>query len=121
MRRLCLAGAAGLLMSACAHERTEMVPAMLDSASPEQVGRLSTALSAHLGRSNIKFGPGLVAGAGQLTVSPPPPADLETHSLAMPETYRLVLSDTMCVAIHQGSAAEIPLPGVLCSAVQKAD
>ncbi len=114
------AGLSTLLLIAAAHGLSacqtmpQREPARLETADAENVEALRQALAAAVGQANAELGAGDLADLSTIAVLPPPLHPLETHSLAMPVLFDLVIEKGRCLAVHQGTGEATKLPGVRC-------
>ena len=93
-------------------------PAVLANGEPETIEALKTALASALGRSQIELGPSDPTTSSVIMVPPPPLHPTETHSIAMPIAFKLLLKDGACIAVNEKSGEEFALEGVTCRAVE---
>lgn len=89
-------------------------PAVLTRADPATMERLKAALAGAMGRSQIELGPGDATQSSVITVLPRPAGPLDTHSLAMPTTFRLELQGKTCTLVRADTGARVALGGVDC-------
>jgi hypothetical protein len=89
-------------------------PAVLATASPENLSALRAQIGTALGRANPDFGPGDLTQTGVLSVLPPRLSDREGNSPALPVIFDLLLIDGACMARNRADGGDIPLPGVSC-------
>jgi hypothetical protein len=92
----------------------ERQPARLVTADAETLEALREALAAAVGQANAELGAGDLAEAVTIAVLPPPLHPLETHSLAMPVLFDLMIEDGRCLAVRQETGEAVELPGVRC-------
>lgn len=93
---------------------TAPVPATLDDADETSIASLKSEMGAALGRAKIEINDAALASDGRFSVLPPPPSPLETHSLAMPTTFDLMLKSGNCVAVNTRTGDEVALASVAC-------
>ena len=93
-------------------------PARLSSTDTATLSSLKAALSIALKRANIELAPIDLDTSSVVSVLPPPLAPHETHSLAMPITFDLVLRSDGCYAVRQDDETDAFLDGVDCVAVE---
>lgn len=91
-------------------------PAVLDGDEAGVRISLTAAAGALLGRPRIELGPGPVVGTTQITVLPPPPGPLETHSLARPELLAIERRAGICTLVRTATGETRPITGVTCRA-----
>lgn len=88
--------------------------AVLENDAPENLAALRAALGAAVGRAQIDLGPGDPTKSSVVTVLPPPVHPNETHSMARPTQFRMVLKDDACLAVRQDTGEAVMLEGVRC-------
>ncbi len=96
---------------------TADVAATINLADPATRSAVTTALAGAVGRAHVELGPTDADDATTLTVLPPPPGPLETHSLALPTRFDIVAHGGQCLAVRHDTGASWPLPGVSCKPV----
>ncbi len=103
--------AAGIL-AACQTTQTD-VPAVLVSNDAEALTKVKTVLADALGQASLELGP--AEDSSVLSVLPPKPGPLETHSTAMPTYFDLILRGDACYAVERESGTAYLLDGVACT------
>ena len=93
-------------------------PARLANLEVENVSALKAALSASVGRTNIELAPIEQDTSTTVSVLPAPLGAHETHSVAMPTVFHLVLKADKCFAVKQDDDTEVLLDGVTCQPVE---
>ena len=91
-------------------------PAVLANGEPESLDALKTALAGAVGRAQIELGPSDPTTSSVVTVPPPPLHPTETHSTAMPTTFKLMLKNGDCIAVNEKTGEVYALKGVSCRA-----
>ena len=110
---------AGLVaLSACQSASTAR-PAVLSSDDPADLTKLKTALASAVGRAQIELGPNDPTLSSTISVLPPPPGPLETHSLAKPISFSLLKMGARCLLVRLDTNESFPLDGVACEPVEK--
>lgn len=89
-------------------------PARLESPDEASISRLKAVLADALGRDTIRLGAGDLAADTTVTVLPPPPGPLETHSLATPIPFDIVMEGSQCYVIRRATSERYRLNGVDC-------
>ncbi|ESQ80333.1 hypothetical protein [Asticcacaulis sp. YBE204] len=106
--------AAALVLSGC-QTQAAAVPARIDLSDPAAHQAVTAALAKSVGRAKINLGP--VDPDGRvITVLPPAPGPLETHSTALPIRFDIVREGGKCYAVRQDTKARVALPNVTCTA-----
>lgn len=122
--KITLATLFATLLSACQMTNGETDPsaverpARLANLEAENMSALKAALSASVGRTNIEVAPIDLETSTSVSVLPAPLGTHETHSVAMPTVFNLVLKADKCFAVQQDSETEIRLDGVKCLAAE---
>lgn len=115
VQRAAVAIALGLGLGAAGCETAAMTgPARIEPLDEANLSALRAALGEALGRARVELGPENLAASSSVSVLPPPPGPLETHSLARPAVFDLVLEDGVCLAIARESGERVRLTGVGC-------
>lgn len=90
------------------------IPAVLTENSLPVMAKLKSHLASAVGRARVELGPEDPTMMTFISVLPPRPGTLETHSLAQPETFDLRLSGDACYAISRKTQDRILLDGIEC-------
>ncbi|MDJ0921428.1 MAG: hypothetical protein QNI84_09885 [Henriciella sp.] len=104
---------ASLWLGAC-QVTVAPVPAVLDPSDPAAVEALKQSLAEAVGKARVELGPEDLATSSSVSVLPAPLNPNETHSLAMPEQFDIVIEDGACRLIHRKSGETYPLKGATC-------
>ncbi len=102
------------LATACETATMQDGPARIDPVNGTTVAALRAALGTALGRARVTLGPEDLAVSSTISVLPPPPGPLETHSLARPAVFDLVLEAGTCLAVERETGERVRLDGVRC-------
>lgn len=92
----------------------DMTPATLTTDDPASIASLKTALGEAMGRVNIQIAEADLATATHVSVLPPPPGKFETHSVAMPVVFDIVLDDGVCTLLRRDTGEHYAAPGLAC-------
>lgn len=90
------------------------VPAVADLSTSDAVARAQIVLAQALGRGRVELGPHDGARAATLSVLPPPPGARETHYMAIPILFDVVLRDGKCHVIRRDTKQVYDLHGIAC-------
>ncbi|MCA8902272.1 MAG: hypothetical protein KDA53_13605 [Hyphomonas sp.] len=117
-RRLLAGLAAGtaLLTGAACQTHDPMTPARLETTDTENVAALESALAAAMGRAKVEIGVADLAVATRVSVMPPPLGEYETHSVAMPVQFDIMLEDGACALVRVDTGERFAAPGLACIA-----
>jgi hypothetical protein len=91
-----------------------MTPATLTTADAANIIILKAALSDAMGRANIEIAAADLTTATHVSVLPPPPGEFETHSVAMPVAFDIVLDDGVCTLVRRDTGERHAAPGLAC-------
>lgn len=92
----------------------DTTPARLTTADAANLTLLKTALGEAMGRANIEIAQADLTTATHVSVLPPPPGAFETHSLAMPVAFDIVLDDGVCTLVRRDTGEHHAAPGLAC-------
>jgi len=92
----------------------DMTPATLTTADAANIIILKAALSDAMGRANIEIAAADLTTATHVSVLPPPPGEFETHSVAMPVAFDIVLDDGVCTLVRRDTGERHAAPGLAC-------
>lgn len=114
--RMIFAGLFSAALGACV-----MTPdpqdAVLANTEADNMAALESALSAALGRANIKLGAGDLTAGSTVTVLPPPRGPLEMNSPAMPVHFTLMTDGNNCWLYRTDTDERFDAPGLACNAL----
>ena len=102
-----------LALPAC-QTQADMTPAMLTTDDAASIASLKTALGEAMGRANIQIAEADLTTATHVSVLPPPPGEFETHSVAMPVAFDIVLDDGVCTLVRRDTGERHAAPGLAC-------
>lgn len=107
----------GLVMvTGCKHATESVLPAVLIDGSETMLGALNEQLAKAIGKTDYQLGSADLTQSSTITMMPPPLGPNETHSLAMPIRFELMLDGETCYAIRSDTGAKIMLEGITCRA-----
>jgi hypothetical protein len=92
----------------------DMTPATLSTVDAASIAILKTALGEAMGRANIEIAAADLTTATHVSVLPPPPGEFETHSVAMPVAFDIVLHDGVCTLVRRDTGERHAAPGLAC-------
>jgi len=92
----------------------DMTPATLMTDDAASIAILKTALGEAMGRANIQIAAADLTTATYVSVLPPPPGEFETHSVAMPVAFEIVLNDGVCTLVRRETGKHHAAPGLTC-------
>ena len=102
-----------LALPAC-QTHADMTPATLTTDDAASIASLKTALGKAMGRANIQIAETDLTTATHVSVLPPPPGEFETHSVAMPVSFDIVLDDGVCTLVRRDTGERHAAPGLAC-------
>lgn len=108
-----IAGVALIACSACQTQAT-MTPASLSTADAENVDALKATLASAMGRASVEIMETDLTSATYVSVLPPPLGEFETHSLAMPVLFDIMMEGKSCLLVRQDTGERYDAPGVTC-------
>lgn len=89
-------------------------PARLASIDQGSISSLRATLSKVLNRAQFEFGPDDLATSSSFTVLPPPLGQHETHSMATPVRFDIVIEGHRCLIVRHDTGVSYELKGVKC-------
>lgn len=92
-------------------------PATVSVDDGQGVSALKTVLAKALNRASVEIGP-MEANSASVSVLPPPLGPHETHSVALPVVFDIVLKGETCFAVRRDTGVAYELSGVKCVAVK---
>lgn len=92
----------------------DMTPATLTTDDAASIASLKTVLAEAVGRANIQIAETDLTTATHVSVLPPPPGEFETHSVAMPVTFDIVLEQGVCTLVRRDTGEHHAAPGLAC-------
>ncbi len=104
---------AGGLLAAC--QTPAMTPAVLAPADAGNLAKVTTAMREATGQARLELGPVDAAAPGEIFLLPPPPGPFETHSLAVPVRFDIMMQDGACFAVDPETGTAHRLAGVACA------
>ncbi|MEQ9317395.1 MAG: hypothetical protein RLN72_16210 [Henriciella sp.] len=112
-RHSAVALAALLSLSACT-TASASEPARLESPDEASISRLKAVLAQAVGQEHIRLGAGDLSIDTSITVLPPPPGPLETHSVATPVPFDIIVVTGQCYVVRRSTGERYKLTGVDC-------
>ncbi len=92
----------------------DMTPATLSTTDDSNIAILKSALGEAMGRASIQIAETDLTTATHVSVLPPPPGEFETHSVAMPVAFDIVLDDGVCTLVRRDTGKHHAAPGLAC-------
>lgn len=114
-----LAATLGLVTACTTAEPAE--PATLANSDEVTLSRLKSTLAEVLGRQDIRLGAGDLTEETTITVLPPPPGPLETHSTAVPIPFDIVTDGKACFVVRRETGETFRVKGISCEPITTAD
>lgn len=110
-KRIVAAVAGALMLGAC---QTRMIPAALDPANADNIEKARAAMAEAMGQGRLELGPVDPDAPTEIYVLPPPLGPLETHSVALPERFEVMMQGEACFAVAPETGTAHRLEGVAC-------
>jgi hypothetical protein len=92
----------------------DMTPATLSTVDTANIAILKTVLGKAMGRADIQIAATDLTAVTHVSVLPPPPGEFETHSVAMPVAFDIVLDKGVCGLLRRDTGEYHAAPGLAC-------
>lgn len=112
-----LTAVATAIVAGCQTTPSVQSPAVLSSASPDNMAKLKDGLAKAMNKNSITLGANDPTVTATVAVLPPRTGDLG-HSTVLPTLFDLVTDGQDCYAKKRGNEDLVLLPGVDCEALQ---
>lgn len=100
-------------LSAC-QTPAPMQTATLQNADAANIAALKSALATAMGKARIDIMESDLTIISTVSVLPPKPGPLETHSLATPTLFDLISDGDTCLIVQRDTAQQFVAPGLKC-------
>lgn len=91
-----------------------MQTATLQSADTANIAALKSALATAMGKAHVEIMDADLTAISTVSVLPPKPGPLETHSLATPTLFDLISDGDTCLIVRRDTAQQFAAPGLRC-------